>query len=331
VLLDHAAATRAFLLFVDGEDIEVEVAADRIDRSVVARALGAGRRDDRHPLLTDVCWPAVRFAVHTREPLVVADPSTDRRFRADRALRSRAPRALLSLPIGIGNDVRGLLLMESDRSAKAFDVGRMEGLRVLATQAVTAAATARLSSNVSDLGADIASLRTLAGELATQAERDPLTGVDNRRGLDARLAELQRADAGTSVGVMYVDLDSFKVVNDVHGHAAGDVVLVAVAGRLRTVVRTADTVARLGGDEFIVVSTGLSAGELTALAERTLAAIQAPIELADGTAVVVGASIGVHLLPGGSGLSADDLDGAVDGADQAMYQAKRAGKNQVLG
>ncbi len=154
-----------------------------------------------------------------------------------------------------------------------------------------------------------------------QALHDALTGLPNRTLLRQRGdAALSGADAGT-VGLMLIDLDRFKEVNDTLGHAYGDVLLQAVADRLRTTVRGSDTVARLGGDEFAILLPSVVDGESARqLAVRALAAMEAPIEV-DGVSLDVDASIGIAL----SGAHGDDVESLLQCADIAMYSAKDRG------
>ncbi len=155
-----------------------------------------------------------------------------------------------------------------------------------------------------------------------QAEHDVLTSLPNRVLLFDRLSEALR-DArrrGTQVGVLFIDLDHFKPINDTHGHAAGDTVLQTVAERLKCSVRDTDSVARLGGDEFVVVLRDVAAPEhARQVAHEIQAALTKPIRLS-GLSVGVSASIGVALGPL-AGETAEDL---LHRADQAMYAAKRA-------
>lgn len=159
--------------------------------------------------------------------------------------------------------------------------------------------------------------------LAEIAQLDQLTGLPNRYLLqDFLTRSLARARRfGHHVALLLVDLDRFKPINDIYGHAAGDRLLQAIAGRLREVVRASDLVARLGGDEFTVVLTDLP-GPDAALpqAERILEAIRRPVELG-GYEVEVGASIGVAVYP----RDADGIEELLSSADAAMYTAK-AGK-----
>ena len=157
-------------------------------------------------------------------------------------------------------------------------------------------------------------------ELSHQATHDPLTGLANRILFASRLTDALTPPAhdgpASHVGLLYIDLDDFKPVNDTYGHDAGDEVLVTVAHRLRAEVRKDDTVARLGGDEFAVCAPGLTGLALTALARRIRAALARPHQV-HGQRTHVGGSIGVHLASSG-----DTVAAALRQADQAMYLVK---------
>ncbi|MGI5010357.1 MAG: putative bifunctional diguanylate cyclase/phosphodiesterase [Janthinobacterium lividum] len=163
-------------------------------------------------------------------------------------------------------------------------------------------------------------------ELAYLAYTDPVTDLPNRRASNERLdAMLELAAAGGKVGVLLIDLDNFKVVNDTAGHDAGDQLLRQVARLLRAQVRDTDLVARIGGDEFIVVAGSLDgADELDLLARRIIDALQHPM-LLDGTEFLATASIGASVFPDDA-MSAPEL---VSNADTALYEAKDAGRNRL--
>jgi diguanylate cyclase (GGDEF)-like protein len=157
-------------------------------------------------------------------------------------------------------------------------------------------------------------------ELAHQASHDPLTGLANRLLFAERLSAAMTRSVGRSrtgdVGVLYIDLDSFKRINDQYGHAAGDEVLQTVAYRLSCQVRPRDTVGRLGGDEFAVCAPRVNASTLSALADRVERALAEPHRV-HGRSVVVKGSVGTYL-----GAAGDAAAAALDAADQAMYAVK---------
>jgi len=157
------------------------------------------------------------------------------------------------------------------------------------------------------------------------ALHDELTSLAKRTLLQQRIAHaLARSRRiGNTFAVMYIDLDHFKRINDTFGHDAGDAVLVAVSRRLESAVREYDTVARLGGDEFAILLDSLDgAAEAETVAQRILASLAPPVRVQQRDLDIT-ASMGISVFPGG-GSGADDL---LRNADQAMYSAKRAGRN----
>lgn len=178
----------------------------------------------------------------------------------------------------------------------------------------------RLAAEVARLEAELKAMRARVAELETRAERDPLTGLLNRRGFER---ELNRARSyvqryGGNAALIYLDLDGFKPVNDRHGHAAGDAVLVAVAAALLAAVRVSDAAARIGGDEFALLLWNLSADDAQKKAlglEHQIAATRVPW---NGGSISVGASAGIaELAP------EQDLAALMARADAAMYARKR--------
>src|SRR5574343_1208980 len=147
---------------------------------------------------------------------------------------------------------------------------------------------------------DITALKQYQEQVEHIAFHDPLTGLPNRLLLADRMAQGMALDARLSrrMAVIYLDLDGFKAVNDLHGHEAGDALLVQVARRLRRCVRTSDTVARLGGDEFVLLLTPLDdRAEAERVIERVIGAIAVPIRLPDGQEAGVTVSAGIALYP----------------------------------
>ena len=160
-------------------------------------------------------------------------------------------------------------------------------------------------------------------QLSRQALHDPLTELPNRALLSDRLEQALSRTRRTQrrVGVLFLDLDRFKLVNDTRGHLGGDGLLKVVADRLRSAVRPGDTVARFGGDEFVVICEEVrDAAEATALADRLRETLAAPIDL-DGGQLFVTASVGVAVSQRG-----DSAERLLRDADGAMYRAKERGR-----
>ncbi|MBW3604368.1 MAG: EAL domain-containing protein, partial [Actinobacteria bacterium] len=176
------------------------------------------------------------------------------------------------------------------------------------------------------MSGDLAEQRRLARDLERLSRIDALTGLGNRRMFMERLDHvlLQRpVGAGAGTGVLLLDLDGFKEVNDILGHDTGDAVLVEVAGRLSAALRSGDTIARLGGDEFGVILEQVDAANVAWAAERVVQALGAPLSLR-GRRLSVWASVGVYVAERDA-----DPDACLKNADVAMYAAKARGGNQA--
>ncbi|WP_248794929.1 sensor domain-containing diguanylate cyclase [Pseudomonas sp. MWU13-2105] len=166
-------------------------------------------------------------------------------------------------------------------------------------------------------------------ELEKIAHHDTLTGLPNRHHLSGRLRQVlaQAQRKGTQVGLLFMDLDGFKRINDTLGHEAGDEVLRQVAKRFGAVVRGGDTLARIGGDEFVVLLSDLGADAeetVSTVATKCIAALSMPFLIA-GTVCQLGVSIGIAL---GSGESS--ADALLLTADRVMYQAKKTGRGRYV-
>ena len=214
-------------------------------------------------------------------------------------------------------DVQNLIKAENDRvqSRRMAEWGAAAGLGALMALAIGLVARRQFQRN-----------RNLARRndaLRIQAEHDALTGLANRASLQARVAA---AGPNFEGALFLIDIDHFKSVNDRHGHAAGDRVLVEIARRLEGVMREDDLVARWGGEEFLAMVDTMPADEAVALSRRLLAALESGPVVVDGQAIPVTASIGFAVFPlagKSGGLSFDDAFALVDAA---MYHSKAQGR-----
>ena len=181
-----------------------------------------------------------------------------------------------------------------------------------------------LGVRIEDLRASAQRVHLEHAAMRSLAHTDALTGLPNRRGLNETLARVLPASVPERMTAVYLlDLDGFKAVNDRLGHDTGDALLVAVARRLESLLRSSDTVTRLGGDEFVVLATRLPGNaEAQALGHKLLEGFRHPFDIA-GQECRVGLTIGYALAP----LDGSDAQSLLKRADAAMYAGKQAGRN----
>ena len=171
---------------------------------------------------------------------------------------------------------------------------------------------------------DVSERKELEEQLVHSAFHDSLTTLANRALFRDRVDEtIQSSEGGLGVAVLFLDLDGFKQVNDLLGHASGDLLLVMVAERLRASVRPTDMVARLGGDEFAVLLENADDATAVEIARRITAALREPFEV-DGHEILVRGSLGLAI----ASMDVRDADRLLRNADLAMYRSKSAGKGE---
>lgn len=184
----------------------------------------------------------------------------------------------------------------------------------------------RVGDGVSVMWRNVTERYEMRRLLHQEANQDLLTGLANRRQLEVRMGEIfaRAPRTGTSIGVLYCDIDLFKDINDTMGHAFGDHVLATVGSSIRDAVREADLVARVGGDEFVVILDGVrGADDARAVAAKVARAVRRPIVVASQT-VEPRISIGVAVTSYGA-----DSQDALTRADEALYRAKKAGRDRI--
>ncbi len=245
-----------------------------------------------------------------REPLLIQGTVSEQgRLESDSAV---------CVPLINRDDVLGVLILKGAPD-HVYSEHDLRAVSLFAEHAAIAVANARLYE----------AERALSVQLSHQVVHDPLTGAANRVLVSDRmtqaLARVQRAEC--SMGVLFIDVDDFKLVNDELGHGVGDQVLTAIAQRLSACIRPTDTVGRFGGDEFVIVCEDL-ADEVGAMdiAERVLRALEDPFPTPAGERSL-SASIGVATCSVHHLMEVDDL---IRTADRAMYRAKMEGKARIV-
>jgi diguanylate cyclase (GGDEF)-like protein/PAS domain S-box-containing protein len=282
-------------------------------------------------------FAAEQILATVADPVIVCDSAGRIRFTNDAAstVFGYAPGELAGAPIerlaepSMGTAVRGLVAAgEIVRDAEmVFHARNGEGIEV-GVSLSPLVDDRRATVGAVLIARDIRARKRAESQIAYQACHDALTGLPNRTlfqdRLNQALARARRHGGGFGhLAVLFLDLDQFKVVNDTLGHAAGDRLLIEIAGRLRRTVRESDTVARLGGDEFTFLLPGIQSGEDAArAAQKILDAVSRPLEI-DGHRLYVTTSIGISLYPA----DGEETEALLSSADIAMYRAKDLGRN----
>jgi diguanylate cyclase (GGDEF)-like protein len=263
-------------------------------------------------LQSDIQDGPLHMAHATGETVSVADLRDDVRFcRFAAAALPAGLAAVFTFPLRHDTDRLGVMDLYRD-TAGPLDAHDIAIAQTLADVTAAYLVMARARDDA----------RAVAESFRQIALHDMLTGLPNRQLLEDRIENAaQRARRSeTSAAILFVDLDQFKQVNDVHGHEVGDELLVAIAGRLSTLVRPSDTLARLSGDEFVFLCEDLDCPEdVEQITSRIADALATPFESA-GCEIMITASVGVAYAGPGKQISKH----LVAEADKAMYEAKRS-------
>jgi diguanylate cyclase (GGDEF)-like protein len=326
IIIENAGAQFGYLLLEENEQWLIAASGDNTVKTPC-------------PIETEplhMALSVVRYVIHTHETVTLDDAVQTGPFRRDSFICQHQVHSLLCLPLIKQSFLVGVLYLENNLAPGAFSPQQLEFLRLLSTQAAISIENARfydtLEQKVAERTQELQQevlRRRKSEELAQQlAITDPLTGLFNRRYFFSMLeCELNRARRyQTNFGVLIVDLDHFKNVNDRYGHLVGDQVLKAIAELGKSNFREVDTLARYGGEEFVALlpQTNL---ENTLLAAERLRQLLAdnPIMTSAGP-VEVKASLGVTTF----NLTGDHLpDSLLERADRALYRAKNEGRNRV--
>lgn len=198
------------------------------------------------------------------------------------------------------------------RLAQSFDLEERSLLRAMARSLALSLQVLR----------SVAAERTARKEAEEQATLDALTGLPNRAQVLSHLERLLLRANATGCSVLFIDLDQFKVINDAHGHAVGDHLLIALATRLRQLVEPDHLVGRLGGDEFLVVLAEADPAAVEQLSQRLIAGLMEPL-VVQGKRLLSGASVGIATFAPG-----ETAERLIENADMAMYRAKQQGRGR---
>jgi diguanylate cyclase (GGDEF)-like protein len=272
------------------------------------------------------------YAERTREPILVADAARDDRFAGDPYVAGLDHCSMLAVPVVTRGELQAIVLLENRLSRGSFTADRLDAVMLVAGQLAVSIDNALLYAALERKVAErTEALAEANRRLEVLSITDPLTELPNRRRLTEVLdAEWRRAgQARGLIAVAMIDIDQFKAYNDHYGHPAGDRCLRLVAEALKNSIRDTDMVARYGGEEFAVILPGADAAVACTVAERIrdgVAGLRAPHERTECGHVTV--SIGVAAA---RALGDGTPQQLVDAADERLYQAKRGGRNRVVG
>jgi diguanylate cyclase (GGDEF)-like protein len=308
-ILDHLVRRIVDVLPVTGSGVMLMGPSDELHFVAASNDVILEIQSLQNDLGEGPCLQAYRSG----EPVAVPDLAVDTRFPAFSPPAVEAGlAAVFTFPMSLDGNRFGALDLYRDVPG-ALEDSDMDSAQVLADVAAAYIHNARGRADASDT-LDLLRQRSL---------HDSLTGLPNRTLLKERLeqAVARASRSHQMVAVLFVDLDRFKPVNDKFGHHMGDQLLVAVAGRLRRLLRAGDTVARLAGDEFVIMCEALDKPDMAErVAERVSDAFARPFEL-DGATLQISASVGLAFCGPGEEMP----ETLIRDADFAMYQAKQAG------
>jgi diguanylate cyclase len=302
--------TRSFRLLVCA--VLLLVAADTLATAFDMSAASDSVALEPLWLLSYAAWGA---AALDRSMVSLAEPAPRRSASFSRLRLALLTAAVLVPPVILAVDRLG------DGTIDTWVI--VLGAGVLALLVMT-----RMSVAIGQIQAANRAREAAQDALAHQAAHDSLTGLPNRaQSMGLIRGALSRAQrSGSMIGLLFVDLDGFKQVNDTYGHGAGDEVLRTTGRRMQACVRTGDVVGRLGGDEFVVLLEPLDEeASAVTVAERVVTAVAEPLLLSTGRDVVIGASVGVAIAQDAQ----IDPDRLINEADVAVYRAKVAGRGRV--
>lgn len=318
------------LLSDDGATVSFPYVVDEYERDWGSRSFGRG--------LTE-------YVLSSNQPQLVDGARAEELMAAgviDAGLMGAPTKVWLGVPLPGPDGPMGAVVVQSYESGDAYDQRDAELLTFVSRQVASTLQRRRSAELLRDAYADLerrvqvrtAELREqiavrekIEAQLQHQVMHDSLTGLPNRAYLRDRLeraiARLQR-DGSQRFGLLYVDIDRFKLINDSLGHIVGDAVLKETSERLATCVRAPDVVARLAGDEFAVLLEQVQLPETASkIARRILQSLESPLS-AGGRNLKVSASIGITIVESGDG----GADSILHDADQALYRAKERGRNR---
>jgi histidine kinase len=292
----------------------------------------------------------IYYVERSKNNIILDDASVSEKYINDPYISNKKPKSLMCMPVLSKGILLGILYLENNLIEGVFNEERIEILNIISSQLAISLENATLYTNLersekqlrkhhdqleelvaertAKLREEIMERKKAEKLLEEMATHDNLTGLPNRKLFYTQLNHsLKLAEENNlSLGILFIDLDGFKAINDTFGHDSGDIVLKTVAERLLKTVRECDMVSRFGGDEFIIIMENLrNTDVINSVCQRIIYEVGNTIVLGENKGHVT-ASIGVAIFPN----DGYEMNKLIKKADNAMYKAKRSGKNKVV-
>lgn len=298
ILLENAGAQRIVILSRQGDGWGISAEGTHTKKKIYAINL--------KPIsdVKDVPQSLIEYVQRTKRPLIVKNASSEYPETKDEYLQRKKAKSILVLPLIHQNTMNYIVYLENHSVEGAFTQQHLQTLQFIAAQ------TAISLKNAS---------------LFQQATHDTLTGLGNRNLLYSTFAALiaNNSLSGRKIGVIFLDIDFFKDINDTLGHKVGDVVLIHVAETLKSCIRDTDLAVRLGGDEFVILLEGIESYEkIREIADRFYKMMEKPL-IVKGKHIKISLSVGISIFP----QDGTDIEDLLKKSDLALYSVKESGKN----
>jgi histidine kinase len=343
-IIENAAAQNGCLILRNTTNDDLYIQAIKYSNSNNAKVMCSTPINESD----DFCREIVQYVSRTMESIVVSNAYKNHEYKNNPYIQNRKIKSIICIPIIYQNKLKGIIYLENNLTSNAFNVDKLEVLKILSSQIAISIENAELYEKLEDKVIERTKQLELANiELKELSLHDYLTKLYNRRYVyeyistmtesfvkakKAQFYNNQKRDVsiGNNVlGIFMIDIDHFKNVNDTYGHACGDELLIEITKILKSLIREDDFIIRWGGEEFLIILNKTKIEYLETLSEKILTKVEnTPMALSNGIIINKTCSIGCTHMPFDTNLSDFlTLEQSINLSDYALYKAKENGRN----